>query len=324
MSRFSLRVIFLFLLSAGLSLANDHLGDNLAKCGMSFKPINLEKTKNWKKLGLKNNTVSQLRPITSDISYMIGGKKHQIKAVPDTLLKMLPKIGSWMTVNTGSYNQKNLPKNIAAAWVYWLGDKNYRIEGFAQPSHYTIEPINTVFIVKGYGNANQANKHMVDSLNKLGYLDFDSANHSGGYGIYFNNKLYSQVEGSPNNKSDVKKMPLTFNYNVKDLYSDHLRLLGPYETKSNDNGNVYIYGASVSRESLWFKTEHIDCGNLYVSFNNAQQTMLGRFFTVLSKTKVYAGKLDNFVKYKDYKDASSTGDYQQINNSFVSVYVIEK
>ena len=118
---------------------------------------------------------------------------------------------------------------------------------------------------------------IVDSLNKLGYLDFDSANHSGGYGIYFNNKLYSQVEGSPN-KSDVKKVPLTFNYNVKDLYSDHLRLLGPYETKSNDNGNVYIYGASVSRESLWFKTEYIDCGNLYVSFNLSSSTYNSKWF----------------------------------------------
>ena len=140
----------------------------------------------------------------------------------------------------------------------------------------------------------------------------------------FDKKLYSQVIEHPSNQSDNKKVPLTFNYSTKGFYSDHLALLGPYQAKSRDNQNVFVYGASVSPESLWFKAKDINCGNIYLSFNDAQQTMLGRFFTILQNTKVYAGKLNNFVKHQNYKDASSTGDYQKVNNSFVSIYVFEK
>ena len=72
-------------------------------------------------------------------------------------------------------------------------------------------------------------------------------------------------------------------------YYSCLGLLGPYQAKSRDNQNVFVYGASVSPESLWFKAKDINCGNIYVSFDDVQRTMLGRFFAILQNTKMCAG-----------------------------------
>lgn len=62
----------------------------------------------------------------------------------------LPAVGKWMMVNTSSYNKPNLPQEIAAAWVYWRGAKDFVINGVAQSQSYTVEPINAVFVLEGF------------------------------------------------------------------------------------------------------------------------------------------------------------------------------
>ena len=255
---------------------------------MTFAPTNLEYSTNWKSKNITNNDQAHLKPY-----------KHAIK------------------YNT---NDKTLPKNIAAAWVYWRGVENFIVNGVSQSEIYTVEPINAVFVLNDFDNTSQANNYLTRLVEKLGYSSADSINHSGGYGIYFNDKFYSQLSSNPTGTDD-KNIPLTFNKGMGE-YTDHFRILGPYVEHSGSS-KTYVYGMSVSRESQWFKAKNINCGNLYVSFNQAENSLITSMIAQFPDAKIYAGSLVNYITSDNKKDTSSTGDFKE-SKSFVGIFVLEK
>ncbi|BCD92392.1 hypothetical protein fh0823_25310 [Francisella halioticida] len=268
MKNLSISILFILLVTLGYS--NNHFGNNLKACGLTFDPINLESTASWKNKGIKNDSQSKLKPIKDNIKFRTTNKEYTIVPITNNIAKLLPPIGKWMMVNTKGYNEKNLPKNIAAAWVYWRGDKNFVINGVSQPQNYTVEPVNAIFVLNGFINAQQANNYLINLVAKLGYSNTDSINHSGGYGVYFNNKLYPQLSGTPTN-TNQSDIPFTFEKDANE-YADHFRLMGPY-VEEKDNTKRFVYAISISRESPWFKGHNINCGNLYMSFDKAKNIL---------------------------------------------------
>ncbi|MED7819362.1 MULTISPECIES: hypothetical protein [unclassified Francisella] len=314
-----LAITISFMLSITLGYSNNHFGNNLKACGMTFEPINLENTANWKNKGFKNNAQSKLIPTKNSIQFRTTNKEYTIAPITKNIAESLPPIGKWMIVNTKGYNEKDLPKNIAAAWVYWRGEKNFIINGVSQPQDYTVEPINTIFILNGFTNAQQANNYLINMVNKLGYSNTDSINHSGGYGVYFNNKLYPQLSGTPTN-TNQSNIPFTFEKDYSN-YADHFRLLGPYIEEQN-NTKKFIYAISISRESPWFKSNDINCGNLYISFNQARNDLITNIINKLPEVKIYSASLDNYIKSDNTKNTSNTGDHIK-DKSFVNIFVIK-
>lgn len=71
----------------------------------------------------------------------------------------------------------------------------------------------------------------------------DSINHSGGYGVYFDVKLYPQLLGTPTNTNDTN-VAFTFEKYIAN-FADHFRLMGPYILHQNDT-NKFIYAISIS------------------------------------------------------------------------------
>lgn len=315
-----LTISMLLILSITLGYANNHFGNNLKACGMTFEPINLENTANWKSKDIKNDSQSKLKPTKNSILFRTTNKEYTITPITNIMAKSLPSIGKWMMVNTKGYDKKDLPKNIAAAWVYWRGEKNFIINGVSQPQNYTVEPINSIFILNGFTNAQQANNYLINMVAKLGYSNTDSINHSGGYGVYFNNKLYPQLSGTPTD-TNQNNVPFTFEKDFNE-YADHFRLMGPYLEEKN-NTKTFIYAISISRESPWFKGDNINCGNLYMSFNQAKNDLIKGVINKLPKVKIYSASLDNYIKSDNTKNTSNTGDHIQ-GKSFVSVFVVNK
>ncbi|QIW11042.1 hypothetical protein [Francisella sp. LA112445] len=315
-----LPISMLLILSVTFGYANNHFGKNLKACGMTFEPINLQNTTNWENKGIKNNSQSKLKPTKNNIQFRTTNKKYTITPITSNIAKSLPFIGKWMMVSTKSYSKEDLPKDIAAAWVYWRGEKNFIINGVSQPQNYTVEPINTIFVLNGFTNAQQANNYLINMVNKLGYSNTESINHSGGYGVYFNNKLYPQLSGTPTN-TNQKDIPFTFEKDFNE-YADHFRLMGPY-IEEKDNTKTFIYAISISRESLWFKGDNINCGNLYMSFNEAKNELIKNVINKLPKVKIYSASLDNYIKADNTKNSSDTGDHTK-SKGFVSVFIINK
>jgi hypothetical protein len=311
----------LLLLALSLPVySNNHFGNNLGGCGLTFAPTNLEHSANWKSKNITNNDQAQLKPYKHAIKYNTNDKNYIIKPINKRLADSLPKIGKWMMVDTKNYNDKTLPKNIAAAWVYWRGVENFIVNGVSQPEIYTVEPVNAVFVLNDFDNTSQANDYLTRLVEKLGYSSADSINHSGGYGIYFNDKFYSQLSSSPTGTDD-KNIPLTFNKGMGE-YTDHFRILGPYVEHSGGS-KTYVYGMSVSRESQWFNGKNINCGNLYVSFNQAENSLITSMIAQFPDAKIYAGSLVNYITSDNKKDTSSTGDFKE-SKSFVGIFVLEK
>lgn len=143
-----LSLVIVVFLHTILGYANNHFGNNLAGCGLSFDPINLQDTANWKDKLIKNNDQSKLKIIHKSIQFNTTKRNYIISPLDAKLANSLPAVGKWMMVNTSSYNKPNLPQEIAAAWVYWRGAKDFIINGVAQPQSYTVEPINAVLYLK--------------------------------------------------------------------------------------------------------------------------------------------------------------------------------
>ncbi|ADA77996.1 hypothetical protein DR79_1449 [Francisella tularensis] len=315
-----LSLIMSVLLFATAIYANNHFGNNLAGCGLNFDPINLQDTANWKDKLIKNDDQSKLKTIHKSIQFNTTKRNYVISPLDIQLADSLPAVGKWMMVNTSSYNKPNLPQEIAATWVYWRGAKDFVINGVAQPQSYTVEPINAVFVLEGFLTAKEANNYLINLFAQLGYSNTDSINHSGGYGVYFDGKLYPQLLGTPTNTNDVN-VALTFEKDIAD-FADHFRLMGPYILHQNDT-KKFIYAISISRESLWFKSSKVNCGNLYISFRQAENTLITSVINELPTVKIYSASLDNYIEADSNFDTSTTGDHTR-DSSFVSVFIVNK
>ncbi|AIT10318.1 hypothetical protein LO80_07345 [Candidatus Francisella endociliophora] len=309
---------FIMLTFLATAYSNNHFGNNLEGCGLTFKPINLEKTSTWKQKNITNKQQAKLKPAKNKISFNTSDRDYTISPLDQTLAQSLPKIGKWMMVNTKSYDDDSLPDDIAAAWVYWRGKKDFFINGVAQPERYTVEPINSIFVLSGFDTEKEANNYLISFVESLGYSNSDSANHSGGYGVYFDDKIYSQLSGTPS-KTDLKNIPLTFNKDIGE-YTDHFRIMGPYVSQKG-GAKSFVYAMSISRESQWFKGKEVNCGNLYISFNQARNTFINNVINSNAGVNVYLANLNNYITSDASKNTSSTGDHVK-EGGFVSVFTI--
>ncbi len=72
------------------------------------------------------------------------------------------------------------------------------VDGHFQPYNRVLEPINFIFVVKGFKDAKKANKFLVNELNKAGFTKEYSDQHTIGYAGIFKNKdgrleFYKQI-----------------------------------------------------------------------------------------------------------------------------------
>ncbi|AIT09218.1 hypothetical protein LO80_04005 [Candidatus Francisella endociliophora] len=227
----------------------------------------------------------------------------------------LPAMGPFMMVYSDEYK-----KNIPAAWVYWIGDGQTTVNGHYQPYNRVLEPINFVFVVKGFEDKAKANKYLVEQLEKADFTKNYSDQHSGGYAGIFKDsdgklQTFKQIGGMVNGAYHGYTFEDVDN---PDIGGNHFRVFGPYQ--DNDSG-AYIYTASISKESPRFYKDNKQCGHMFESFTTAKSKLaIGLLDN--TKAKVYDTNLfttipDRIVKAGDNVDTYFTGD-QQITNSQIS------
>ena len=233
----------------------------------------------------------------------------------------LPAIGPFMMFYSDQFK-----KNLPAAWVYWLGDGQTNVEGHYQPVNHVLEPINFIFVVKGFDTRKQSNEFITDKLSKADFTKEYSDQHSSGYSGVFKNKdgsvtTMKQIGGIVNDGYHGYTFEDVDN---PDIGGNHFRLFGPYEDKDN---HAYVYTASLSKESPRYYKDGVQCGHMFESFTTAKSKLAINLLDN-TKAKIYSTNLFTAItssKSADTVNAYYTGDQQattnQVSNvAFVAVF----
>lgn len=319
-------VVTVILSCLGTAFAADN-GYNF--CGYKTQPADPETSNQFKSLGIKDNFTVKPEPLK-----LKGSEKELTKMTLSSWKTLseyqvlpysknnaqgnyvnLPEIGPFMMVWSDEYK-----KNIPAAWVYWIGDGYTVVDGHYQPYNRVLEPINFIFVVKGFDNTNKANNYMVSKLQQAGFTKEYSDQHSSGYSGIFKGddgklETFKQIGGHVNDGYHG----YTFeDVSSPDIGGDHFRLFGPYQDK--DSG-AYIYTASLSKESPRYHKNGELCGHMFESFTKAKATLaLGLLDNTNAKmyeTNLFTTIPDSIVKAGDNANTYFTGD-QQVTNSQIS------
>lgn len=307
-------------------------------CGYKTQPADPETSQQFKSLGIKDDYTVKPKPLKAQdskqelkkmsLSSWKSLKEYQILPYNNKNAQSnyvnLPEIGPFMMSWSDEYK-----KNVPAAWVYWLGDGHTVVDGHFQPYNRVLEPINFIFVVKGFDDTTKANEHLVSKLQQAGFTKEYSDQHSSGYaGIFKTNngelKTFKQIGGHVNDGYHG----YTFeDVSSPDIGGDHFRVFGPYKADSG----TYIYTASLSKESPRYHKNGQLCGHMFESFTTAKSTLalglLDNTSAKLYETNLFTTIPDSIVKAGENANTYFTGD-QQITNSQISniafVAVFEK
>lgn len=298
-------------------------------CGYKTQPADPETSEQFKSLNMDDNYTVKPMPYKSQeskqeltkvsLSSWKTLKGYQI--LPYTYKNAqsnyvdLPELGPFMMVYSDEYK-----KNVPAAWVYWLGDGHTVVDGHYQPYNRVLEPINFVFIVKGFDDTTKANEYLVSKLQQAGFTKEYSDQHSSGYaGIFKGNgsklETFKQIGGHVNDGYHG----YTFeDVSSPDIGGNHFRVFGPYQDK--DTG-AYIYTAALSKESPRYYKNGGKCGHMFESFTTAKSTLalglLDNTNAKLYETNLFTTIPDSIVKPGENANTYFTGD-QQVTNSQIS------
>ena len=298
-------------------------------CGYKTQPADPETSEQFKSLNMDDNYTVKPMPYKSQdskqeltkisLSSWKTLKDYQILPYTDKNAQSnyvdLPEIGPFMMVHSDEYK-----KNIPAAWVYWLGDGHTVVDGHYQPYNRVLEPINFVFVVKGFDSTTKANQYLVSKLQQAGFTKEYSDQHSSGYaGIFKGNdgklETFKQIGGHVNDGYHG----YTFeDVSSPDIGGNHFRVFGPYQDKST---GAYIYTASLSKESPRYYKNGGKCGHMFESFTTAKSTLalglLDNTNAKLYETNLFTTIPDSIVKPGENANTYFTGD-QQVTNSQIS------
>ena len=284
-----------------------------------FKDLKIDDNYVVKPKATKSNSDKSLDNIVLGLGKTL--KKYTVKPYNQEQAKTdyinLPEMSPFMMAYYKDFKKTAIP----AAWVYWLGDGKTSIDHNFQPTHRVLEVVNFIFVVKGAKDKTQADKILVDSLEKTSFTKEYSDQHSAGYAGLFKQdgklQIFDQIGGQVNGAYHGYTFEDVDN---PDIGGDHFRVLGPLYDK--DQG-AYIYSASLSKESPLYRAKSGMCGHMFQSFTLAK-TRLALDLLSTKQAKVYTTNLhiaisDDFTNKYPSNETYFTGDQQATGNQLTDV-----
>lgn len=285
-----------------------------------FKDLKLDDNYVIKPTAMKSNNDNPLDDVVLGSGKTL--KKYEVKPYTKDNAKTnyvdLPEMSPFMMAYYKDFKKTAIP----AAWVYWVGDGKTSIDHNYQPTHRVLEVINFIFVVKGAKDKAQADKTVVDELEKTSFTKEYSDQHSSGYAGLFKQggklQIFDQIGGQVNGDYHGYTFEDVSN---PDIGGDHFRVLGPLYDK--DQG-AYVYSASLSKESPRYRAKGYDlCGHMFQSFNLAK-TRLALDLLNDKEVSVYTTNLHTTIA-NDYSgkypsdETYLTGDQQVTDNQLTDI-----
>ena len=320
--------IFFVVILAATVYAEDITKNNF--CGYKQVITDPEKSQQFKDLKIDDNYVVKPQATKSNsdkpldnITLGLGKtlKKYEVKPYTqkqaETDYINLPEMSPFMMAYYKDFKKTAIP----AAWVYWVGDGKTSIDHNFQPTHRVLEVVNFIFVVKDVKNKAEANKILVDSLEKTNFTKEYSDQHSAGYAGLFRQggklQIFDQIGGQVNGAYHGYTFEDVDN---PDIGGDHFRVLGPLYDKDQ---KAYIYSASLSKESPRYRAKQGMCGHMFQSFTLAK-TRLALDLLSTKQARVYITNLhtaisDNFSGKYPSSETYFTGDQQVTGNQLTDV-----
>lgn len=299
-------------------------------CGYKQVITDPEKSQQFKDLKMDDNFVVKPTPTKSTSNKILDDvilgygktlKKYVVKPYNKDNAKAdyidLPEMSPFMMAYYKDFKKTAIP----AAWVYWVGDGEISIDHNFQPTHRVLEVINFIFVVKGAKDRVQADKTVVDELEKTSFTKDYSDQHSSGYAGLFKQdgklQTFDQIGGQVNGDYHGYTFEDVDN---PDIGGSHFRVLGPVYNKEQ---NTYVYTASLSKESPRYRAKQGMCGHMFQSFTLAKTKLaldlLNNKTAHVYTTNLHTTVEDNYVDKYASNETYFTGDQQVTGNQLTDV-----